>query len=255
MSYPDLSDTLRDWPYESDKISVRKILGHRDLVKIQMRVELGIIQMEAEGRPDGARPHGCDTLWQHHDRKLQAHIKKHGSDEAFALSPEECHAIRIEASLYYRRYIAYFVLEEFTNVIADTAHSLALFDLCRQYAKDDSDKAALEEFRPYLLMMQTRARAYFDLESGEIPSALAQVRRGIMEIQSFFREHEMDEALKGSEELRILGDLTAEISAKLPATSVLATRAALKAAIEAENFELAAKLRDQLGIPLGHKGA
>lgn len=246
MSYIDLQQTLQDWPYEPDKISVRKILGTDDAVRIQMRVELGILQMEAEGRPDGARPHGCESLLDYHQKRLAKHQERNGTTLGFGLSRQESAALRIEASLYYRRYIAYFVLEEFENVLRDTKHSLDIFDLCHEHAMDGEDRIVLEEFRPYVTMMNARAQAYHALEENHAPSALAHVNRGILDIKAHFEQQGQAEGSEESEEIKILRALAAEIRGKVPADNVSVARKALRAAIEQERFEEAARLRDEL---------
>lgn len=246
MSYIDLLQTLQDWPYEPDKISVRKILGTDDAVRIQMRVELGILQMEAEGRPDGARPHGCESLLDYHNKRLAKHQERNGTVLGFGLSRQEAAALRIEASLYYRRYIGYFVLEEFESVLRDTKHSLAIFDLCREHGTDGEDRVVLEEFRPYVLMMNARAQAYQALEENHAPSALAHVNRGILDIKAQFEQQGAAESADDSEEIKILRALAVEIRGKVPADTVSVARKALRAAIEQERFEEAARLRDEL---------
>jgi hypothetical protein len=246
MSYVDLHAALRDWPYEPEKISVRKILGSDDTVRIQMRVELGIIQMDADGRPDGFRPHGAESLLAYHLDRLGKYQSKHDSTAGYELSREECEALRLEASLFYRRYIALFVLEEFEGVLRDTAHSLAIFDLCREFAKDQQDRDVLEEFRAYVLMMHARALAYHSLQQEEPASALAHVNRGILDIRAHLEESGRGELVEKSEEIKILRALAKEVERKLPTNSVVRTRRALRAAIEQERFEEAAQLRDRL---------
>ena len=95
MSYVDLQQALRDWPYEPEKISVRMILGGDGTVRIQMRVELGILQMEAQGRPDGYRPHGCESLLAYHRRRLAKHEHRNGTALGFSLSRDDCRALRV----------------------------------------------------------------------------------------------------------------------------------------------------------------
>ena len=51
MKGNDLEHILRAWPYEPGHITVRRILGDDDRVKIQMRLDLGVLQMEVTGRP------------------------------------------------------------------------------------------------------------------------------------------------------------------------------------------------------------
>jgi len=246
MSYVDLHQALRDWPYEPEKISVRKILGGDGAVRIQMRVELGILQMEAEGRPDAVRPHGCDSLLTHHRKRLGKHEQRNGTPLGYGLSGDECRALRVEASLYYRRYVALFVLEESAAVAADTSHSLGIFDLCRDHALEEADRAALDEFRPYVLMMDARARAYNALEEGAPGSALAHINRGIVAIKAHLETLGTPAAIDASEELRILRAMAREFSQRVPPSSVLVTRKALRDAVQQERFEDAARLRDAL---------
>lgn len=246
MSYIDLQAALRDWPYEPDKISVRKILAGDGAVRLQMRVELGILQMEANGRPDGSCPFGCESLLAYHQKRLARHEQRNRTSLGFSLSPQDCVALRAEASLYYRRYIAQFVLEEYEDVARDTSHSLAIFDLARDYALEHGDRTALEEFRPYVLMMDARGRAYQAMEEGEPASAIAHVNRGIMHIKAHFEAYGHPELITASEELRILRSLGQRLAEEVPQDSLIVTRRALRAAIEQERFEEAARLRDAL---------
>ena len=56
-----LDDTLENWPYDPTAVSVRVVEGGDKRDVIQMRVELGVLQLETTGRPDGWRPEGEDT--------------------------------------------------------------------------------------------------------------------------------------------------------------------------------------------------
>lgn len=246
MSYVDLQATLRNWAYEPDKISVRKILGTDGSVRIQMRVELGILQMEADGRPDDVHPHGCDSLLTYHQKRLARHEHHNGTLLGFGLTREECQELRQEASLIYRRFIAFYVLEEYGNVARDTSHSLAIFDLCRDHSLEPEDRIALEEYRPYVLMMEARGRAYQALEEGEPASALAHVNRGIMAVKAHLESFGQGELAAKSEEIRILRALGQELNDQVPKDSLIVTRKALRAAIEQERFEEAARLRDTI---------
>ena len=246
MSYIDLQPTLRNWAYDPDKISVRKILGVDGAVRVQIRVELGIVQMEADGRPDGARPHGCSSLLEWHQRRIAKHVERNGTGLGYALHPRECELLRFEAGIYYRRYVALFVLEEFDGVVRDTSHSLEIFDLCREHAMEADDRTALEEYRPYVLMMHARGSAYHAVQEGQPDSALAHVNRGVVAIKAYFRDHGQEESIARSEELSILRSLSRELGGKMPKDSVLVTRKALRSAIEQERFEEAARLRDEL---------
>lgn len=246
MSYIDLFNTLSDWPYEAEKISVRKILGSDGTVRIQMRVELGVVQLEIDHRPDGSRPHDCDTLLAYHTTRLDEHIALNGTPLGFALSPQESYAMRVEASMFYRRYVAYFVLEEYDCVVRDTQHSLDLLDFCSEHAMESDDRTALEEFRPYIVMMNARGMAYEALDDNEPASALAHVNRGIMNVRACYEDQDLPEVLGRCEEVRILRGLAREINDKVPRDSLIVTRKALRDALDHERFEEAARLRDEL---------
>ena len=60
----DLSAFLNAWPFVQGTISARRIKGRDGLPKVQLRVDLGVLQMEATGRPDGKQPLGHPT-WLH----------------------------------------------------------------------------------------------------------------------------------------------------------------------------------------------
>lgn len=245
MSYIDLHTTLREWPYDPDQISVRKILGTDGVVRIQMRVELGILQMDAEGRPDGAHPHNCESLLEYHRKRLLVHEERNGTTLGYVLNADQCQELRTEASLYYRRFVALFVLEEYAEVVRDTAHNLGIFDLCRDFAHDSDDRACLETFRPYVLMMDARARAYHALQEQQPASALAHVNRGIMHLRTHF-DGRGEGDVESCEEMKMLRALSRELASQMPEDSLVVTRRALRTAIENERFEEAARLRDAL---------
>ena len=54
----DITPILNGWDYEPDDLQVRIVAGDDGRDKIQMRTDLGLIQMEIAGRPDGLRPEG-----------------------------------------------------------------------------------------------------------------------------------------------------------------------------------------------------
>lgn len=248
MSYIDLSNTLQEWPYEPDKISVRKILGVDDSVKIQQRVELGFIQMEYEGRPDGVKPNGLASFLGFIEKKLQQHAKAKTREKRFVLSPEDCSALRIEAGLFYKRFVALFVLEEHKLVQRDVSHVLQIADLLGEYA---DEKERMEEYRPYLLMMLARAQAYEASEANEIPTAIAHLRRGIMDLKHFFERHEMPIAER--DEIRMLEAHLHELVPVVPEGTVISVHSKLRQAIASGDKPQVESLRKELNRRLSGK--
>src|SRR5918999_5683143 len=110
MSSKDITPVLKGWDYESGTINVRKINGLDGAPKLQMRLDLGLLQMEMDGRPDGAKPHGCESLLEYFEDQLRDHRKRTGTELGFHLTEEQCQSLREEAVMYYHRYLSLFIL-------------------------------------------------------------------------------------------------------------------------------------------------
>lgn len=246
MSSKDLRRITLEWPYEPGRISVRKIRGSDRRMKIQMRVDLGVLQMETDGRPDGRRPFNHDSLLTYHHQRVEEHRRRNGTDLGFVLSSEECREIREEALQYYQRYLANFALEEFEAVSRDTRRNLEALDLCAHYAREEDDRYALEQYRPYILMMHARSEAMLAMERGTYRTALAHVEGAIREIRRFFRKFGEPEAYRASGEVEVLRALRREIRRHLPVDPIRRLKKRLDLALAEERYEDAARLRDRI---------
>ncbi len=149
MSDIDLTSLLRSWPYEPGRICARRIAGDDDRPKLQVRLDLGLLQMEMQGRPDGLRPEGFESLLAFQQDRLERYTKEVGGPEGFVFGADEARALREEAVQHYHRYVGLFSLGDFEGVIRDTTRNLEVFDLCREYAAEETDRTVLEQFRPY----------------------------------------------------------------------------------------------------------
>ena len=83
------------------------------------------MQMEVDGRPDGMRPHGCESLLEYFEHQLDGHRDRNGTELGFHLTADQCQGLREEAVMYYHRYLSLFVLEDFEGVVRDTARNFA----------------------------------------------------------------------------------------------------------------------------------
>ena len=155
----DLAGALGGFDYEPGRINVRKIQGDDGRPKLQLRLDLGVLQMETTGRPDGRRPHGCESLLHYHVDRLQAHRSRFGTELGFLLSPDDCRELRDESSMYYQRYLSHFVLGDYPAVRRDAQRTLELLDFVSRHSAEETDRTAMEVFRPYVLMMHARASA------------------------------------------------------------------------------------------------
>jgi hypothetical protein len=259
----DLTRLLNEWPFEPGKLNVRLIDGEDGEPRLQVRLDLGILQMFTEGRPDGARPHGFDSLLEFHETRLDelnsqsaegreaAAAGPADGDAAaprFSLTPDECEEIRSEAVQYYHRYMALLVLEDFEGVIRDTSRNLRVLDLCAQHAETEGDRTAMEQFRPYITMMRARAMASQALKDNEPKAALHAIDEGLEALKQYFSEQGEPDLFEQSGEVQMLKGMRDALVPKLPVSQKSELRARLARAIEQENYELAAILRDELRL-------
>jgi len=237
----DLNTLLEGWPHEPGQIRVRKIKGNDGKDKIQLRIDLGLIQMETVGRPDGARPHGCESLLQWHRRRARRAL---AAERTFSLSADECGDLQQEAIQYYHRYVALFELGDFESVIQDTERNLDLFSFVSKHAQREELAWSLEQFRPYVMMMHTRARASLNLEHNELPAAIKEVESGRNKIIKFLKER--PEPTDASAETEFLDEWLEELQSKRPLSKLEVMQREMDQAIASEAYERAAQLRDAI---------
>jgi hypothetical protein len=242
----DITPLLKGWDYEPGTISVRKINGLDGVPKLQMRLDLGLLQMELTGRPDGARPHGCESLLDFYESELEDHSRRNGTELGFHLTSEQCAALREEAGLYYQRYLGLYVLEDFTGVIRDTTRNLRVLDFCGKFAVDEQDRLILEQYRPYITMMNTRAAASIQFNDKQYAAALAIVDEGLEKIKGFYAHFGQPEAFTQASEVKVLKQLARDIRKKLPIDPIVKLQSQLDRAVKGEHYEEAARLRDEI---------
>lgn len=251
----DLTPLLNEWPYEPGRLNVRLIQGTDGEPRVQIRLDLGILQMFVDGRPDGQEPYGFDSLLEYHEHRLdelegdapaEPGTDNHDLPRRFSLSPEECQALRDEAVQYYHRYMALLVLEDYERVVRDTTRNLRVLDLCAKHAETEADRNALEQFRPYITMMRARAMASQAIKDNEPKAALHAIDEGLEALRQYFAEAGEPDLFEQSGEVQMLRGMRDALVPKLPVSQKAELRQRLARALEQENYELAAILRDEL---------
>ena len=61
----DIDRILKEWPYQPGEISARLVRAADGREVLQMRIEMGVLQLETSGRPDGENPGGHGTYFEH----------------------------------------------------------------------------------------------------------------------------------------------------------------------------------------------
>jgi hypothetical protein len=239
----DISPLLRDWEYDPHELNVRVVVGEDGQPKIQLRVELGILQMERDGRPDGERPFDSESLLDH----LSAAADE---DPEFELSSDDLEGLYREGLQYYRRYLAFFHLNWYDLLVRDTDRNLRLLDFVRKHAKKKKEKWRLDQFRPYLLMMNARGRAMSLLEDGKREEAAAAAAEGSRRIEEFLADYGRTPEDTECRELDMLRRLQVEIGSEMiiekPASPMNVLEERLRQAVAREDYEQAASLRDRI---------
>jgi hypothetical protein len=239
----DLNDLLENWPHESGQIKVRKITGRDGEEKVQLRLDLGLIQMEMRGRPDGVRPKGYESLLVYHQQQARETEEK---GERYHLSPEDCSELQQEGIQYYHRYLSLFQLEDFPAVVRDTKRNLELAAFVREHTDREDIAWSFDQFVPYITMMNTRAKAAIELENNHLENALHEIDAGHEAILEFYQEHDQPDAAEKSTELSFLDEWREELRAKRPMSKIERMRREMESAIAHEAYERAAQLRDAI---------
>lgn len=265
----DLTDMLADWPFQPGQINVRLIQGDDGEPRIQVRLDLGVLQMHVDGRPDGNRPHGFDSLLEYYESKIDEvrvlETPEDEEDDALAsagaesddedddapegprvLSGDDCRLLREEAIQYYHRYIALLVLDDYEGVARDTSRNLRVLDLIAEHAATEEDRRSMEQNRPYVMMMRARALASMALRDDEPKAAAHAIEEGIEALRQYYIDNDAPEAFEKSGEVEMLREMRDALVPKLPLSQKAELRQRLEGAIAAENYELAAILRDEL---------
>jgi hypothetical protein len=253
----DISHILDGWDFEPKQIVVRIIAGDDGREKIQMRLDLGLLQMEVDGRPDGQRPEGCDSWLDYYRLQQQVHASANPDTAPFLLDEEACDRLLREGNQYYYRYLSFWHLQRYELCARDTNRNLKLFQFVREHARSDQDKRRFDQYRPYVTMMHSRAVATPLLELGDYETAVKAIDAGVRGIRRFLEEYEQSGKADQCRELVELEQWRDEIVARQPrglgpvpdpepSSPLARLQLELREAVTNERFEEAARLRDEI---------
>jgi hypothetical protein len=244
----DISRILSDWPYDADEVSARWIQADDGTRKVQLRLDLGVFQMHLEGRPDGTRPRGFGSLLEHY---VEEEMRAPGKTLPEPLDADACAELQQEVMQYYYRIMAFYALGDYPGVVRDSDHNLDLIDIVSEYAVDDEVAWQFMQLYPYMRMMNIRSRVEQDMLQNRFAEADAAVREAIVDLESFFAENYEPTNEDGSPvppppELESMRELLGQIDRRRPRSEAETLKEELARAVELENYEKAAFLRDQL---------
>lgn len=239
---PDLDSLLADWPYSHGDVSARRAHGADGRPVLQLRIDLGVLQLEVEGRPDGSRPDGQTTYLD------VLRLAEAEAGDAFELDDDRCGEVDREFVQFYHRRVAWLALREFDRVVADADHTLALMDFSSAHAPDDDWVEEHEQYRPFVLFHRTQAAALAELQRTDPEAAVLLIEEGLRAIReaqadlsALYGEPDGDDSPDFGERLEDLRrSILVEYDLEAPLAELLAD------AVANEQYELAAELRDRI---------
>lgn len=234
----DISSLIQDWVFEPGKPQVRRVTGADGRDLLQMRVDLGLMQLETTGRPDGERPHGFATYYDY----LVSAAFQEGTD--FDL--DEARRVEVDREFYqfYHRRICWLTLNEYQLAASDAEHSLRLMDFSSANAEDREWALMHEQYRPFVMFHEVQASALTKLQADEPAAAVAVIDGGLDSLAAVFARHNAEEHFDEDVFVVKLREMRDSIKSHFELGPSLAEQ--LAEAVAAEQYELAAKLRDRL---------
>lgn len=232
-----LDHILSDWPFEGEELCARMVKGTDNRDVIQIRVDLGILQLETTGRPDGFRPEGHNTL-------LDLLVQMELEDPSLVLDEETCMEIDREFVQFYHRRVAWLRLQRFDHAVIDAEHTLALMDFCKEHSPCEEWTLQHEQHRAFVVFHRSQAAAMQAIEDQRPERAIEEINSGLELISENFAEMGWEDQYEGDELVERLVQLRESLRKDFAIERSLEER--LAEAVESEQYELAAQLRDEM---------
>lgn len=241
----DLQPLLASWPYDPEN-DARLLRGRDGREIMQVRTPLGIEQYELDGRPDGARPHGMETALEYYQQRFER--LKATEKEGFKLTSKQCGELFNEGTLYYFRYVRLFQLKDWARTLRDTDRNLQAFDFVHRHAEREEDQMFLEKWRPYILRVNASAAAMQAMEQRAYDKAVGHLQAAVGRIEALPELDDETFQFERERSLLALRELLSQVQKNRPMSELEQLEHQLRRAIERQEFERAAVLRDRIRL-------
>lgn len=242
----DIDFILHRWPFQPGVIAARLVHAPDGREVLQMRIEMGLLQMEVTGRPDGQHPGGAETCLEW----LQELASAEG--EAFLLNEAQCMEIDREFLQYYHRRICCLALRQFANAVADADYTLILMDFVAAHSPNPQWTLSHEQYRPFVLFHRIQAAAMLALQDSNAEAAIETIQQGLELMRAVFIKFGAEEQFDQDELVRQLTMIRESLRDEYRVGKTLAEQ--LADAVAAEEYERAARLRDEIANRPGGMG-
>ena len=232
----DIDFILENWEYKPGIAQARLVQAHDGRQVIQLRIDLGALQLETTGRPDGAKPHGHATFFEYLQEQARLSRK---AERNFALSDEQCQDADREFLQFYHRRMCWLALRQYTRAIRDADHTLAFMDFVKRHAPNEEYLHAHEQYRGFVLFQRTQAAAALQVENNAPEEAINELRLGLERIREFFAAFEREEEMEEDGMVRHLRHVESTLREQYKIDATLEEQ--LQQAIADEDYERAAR--------------
>lgn len=232
----DIDAALRGWEYKPGVVQARLVQAGDGRQVIQMRLDLGLLQFETEGRPDGTRPHGFPTYF--------AYLQHLDATARPVLTDEQCMEADREFVQFYHRRISWLALRKFDQAVVDADHTLAFMDFVRDHSPSEEYTQAHEQYRGFVVFQRTQAAAAAALEQNAPEAAVDALRSGLEQLRTFFAAHDLEEQMNDDVMVEQLRKMEKSLRQTHHIGETLEEQ--LARAVANEEYETAARLRDEL---------
>src|SRR5262245_46247088 len=239
----DIDDALRGWDYNPGVVQARLVQARNGRQIIQLRVDLGLLQIETTGKPDGSHPHGHDTYLDY--LRSQERVAD-DAGKSFTMSPENCFEADREFLQFYHRRLCWLALHNHARAVADADHTLTFMDFVRDHAPDKEYSEDHEKYRGYVLFHRTQAAAALAVEQENPEAAIDAVGAGIKRMHDFFAGIGHEEQMTENPMVRQLRQLESSLRKTHDIDTTLNEQ--LERAVANEEYETAARIRDALRL-------
>lgn len=233
----DIGPILKYWEYINENMTVELEDKGPKGKNIHIFLGTGSITLSTSGRPDGTKPAGFQSYWEFFQQKYTESENDHIQDSD-ALN------LLQEIILFNARSLAYLHLKEYVKSSMDALTNLHVVNFLINHKSHYTEQ--FELIRPHLQMVYHRALAEMSCCQKHYEKALKYLVQGIDKIDGFVKESLVLSESRPSQEIKVLSQFKSDLESQFPHLSRLALERELKKAVEEEDYELAASLRNRI---------